>query len=427
MFKDKLKELRKQKNLTQDELAKELYVTRSAVAKWEQGRGLPEEETLKRLCEYFQVSESELLSKEEPIKIINRMNKKRRNYIVTIISLILIFAVSDVSIVWYVNDKNNRYNVKKNQFYNQKTLSKYGLSNLKRVITDGTDTYLTVIDYDDNTYYCNVESVEVATQYAEYVFSYLQNSLDISFVGYEFAPMFEGLNKQIRKEYVRKSSNIKDYLTEYKDSSNESEFEHYYCFNYVTLKNSKHVEKEKMIFNCISITYTSPNFYIQSGLIINDKTIYFNFIISITTVGESYWDYYFFEDYYDLEKIAVNQDNFDDYFVICNTLFSKDDPKRKYNFWINQKSFYEHLTEYLNSNLDLVCEEYFLICDFSVLITTGTENKTTKEITFKQHEPSSFDIYFEEVDYMTNPTTGKTEVSYDVKVNPGFIYKLVKK
>lgn len=180
-----------------------------------------------------------------------------------------------------------------------------------------------------------------------------------------------------------------------------------------------------MIFNHISITYTTPNFYTQSGLIINDKTIYFNFIISITTVGESYWDYYFFEDYYDLEKIAVNQDNFDDYFVICNTLFSKDDQKRKYNFWINQKSFYEHLTEYLNSNC--VCEDYFLICDFSVLITTGKENKTTKEITFKQNEPSSFDIYFEEVDYMTNPTTGKTEVLYDVKVNPGFIYKLVKK
>ena len=64
MFKDKLKELRKHRNLTQEELAKELYVTRSAVAKWEQGRGLPEEETLHRLCDLFQITENELMAKE---------------------------------------------------------------------------------------------------------------------------------------------------------------------------------------------------------------------------------------------------------------------------------------------------------------------------------------------------------------------------
>jgi transcriptional regulator with XRE-family HTH domain len=36
-FNDKLQQLRKQKNLTQEELAAELYVSRTAVSKWESG------------------------------------------------------------------------------------------------------------------------------------------------------------------------------------------------------------------------------------------------------------------------------------------------------------------------------------------------------------------------------------------------------
>ena len=41
MFKDKLKELRQSKNITQATLADKIYVSRSAVAKWEQVGGLP--------------------------------------------------------------------------------------------------------------------------------------------------------------------------------------------------------------------------------------------------------------------------------------------------------------------------------------------------------------------------------------------------
>ena len=46
MFQDKLKKLRMQANLTQAELAKHIFVSRSAVAKWEQGRGLPTVDSL---------------------------------------------------------------------------------------------------------------------------------------------------------------------------------------------------------------------------------------------------------------------------------------------------------------------------------------------------------------------------------------------
>lgn len=99
MFKDKLKELRKHRNLTQEELAKELYVTRSAVAKWEQGRGLPEEETLHRLCVLFQITENELMTKVEPIQMIEKMDNNRKKYMGVILSLIMVFVIGAVSAI----------------------------------------------------------------------------------------------------------------------------------------------------------------------------------------------------------------------------------------------------------------------------------------------------------------------------------------
>ena len=65
----KLQELRKRKGITQEELAKALYVSRTAVSKWESGRGYPSIESLKALAEYFGVSVDELLSGEELLSV----------------------------------------------------------------------------------------------------------------------------------------------------------------------------------------------------------------------------------------------------------------------------------------------------------------------------------------------------------------------
>ena len=53
MFKDELKRLRLENNLTQEELAEKLYVSRSAVAKWDQGRDIPREDTLTDIASFL--------------------------------------------------------------------------------------------------------------------------------------------------------------------------------------------------------------------------------------------------------------------------------------------------------------------------------------------------------------------------------------
>lgn len=68
-FNEKLQELRKSKNLTQEELAEALYVSRTAISKWESGRGYPSIDSLKMISKYFSVSIDELLSSNEILNI----------------------------------------------------------------------------------------------------------------------------------------------------------------------------------------------------------------------------------------------------------------------------------------------------------------------------------------------------------------------
>ena len=60
-FNEKLQQLRKNKGITQEELAQAIYVTRAAVNKWERGLGISSKESLKLLCEFFNVKPEEFI------------------------------------------------------------------------------------------------------------------------------------------------------------------------------------------------------------------------------------------------------------------------------------------------------------------------------------------------------------------------------
>ena len=64
-FNEKLQELRKSRGLTQEELAEALFVSRTAVSKWESGRGYPSIDSLKEISRYFSVTIDELICPEE--------------------------------------------------------------------------------------------------------------------------------------------------------------------------------------------------------------------------------------------------------------------------------------------------------------------------------------------------------------------------
>ena len=79
-FNEKLQALRKEKGLTQQELADALFVSRTAISKWESGRGYPGIDSLKAIAAYFSVTVDMLLSTDEALRLAEedkRMQGKR--------------------------------------------------------------------------------------------------------------------------------------------------------------------------------------------------------------------------------------------------------------------------------------------------------------------------------------------------------------
>lgn len=102
-------ELRKEKNMTQVDLANKLGITDRAVSKWENGRGMPDLSLLLPLCDTLNISVNELLSGErlnqydyqEKLEenIINTIDysdkkiKKNKKIFTVVLSVILIFVL----------------------------------------------------------------------------------------------------------------------------------------------------------------------------------------------------------------------------------------------------------------------------------------------------------------------------------------------
>lgn len=79
-FNEKIQELRKQKGLTQEDLAEYLYVSRTAVSKWESGRGYPNIDSLKAIAKFFDVTIDELLSGDELLTIAEEDTRQKEKH-----------------------------------------------------------------------------------------------------------------------------------------------------------------------------------------------------------------------------------------------------------------------------------------------------------------------------------------------------------
>ena len=95
-FNEKIQELRKKKGLTQEELAEVLFVSRTAISKWESGRGYPNIDSLKAIAKFFGVTIDQLLSGDELLTIAEEDTRKIENHLRD-----LVFGLLDCSIVMF--------------------------------------------------------------------------------------------------------------------------------------------------------------------------------------------------------------------------------------------------------------------------------------------------------------------------------------
>lgn len=103
-FHEKLQELRKNRGLTQEELAEALYVSRTAISKWESGRGYPSIDSLKEISNYFSVTIDDLLSGEKVLSIAEKENKSNiRSMCDLLFGIVDIFSFILIVLPFYPN------------------------------------------------------------------------------------------------------------------------------------------------------------------------------------------------------------------------------------------------------------------------------------------------------------------------------------
>ena len=102
---EKLREIRIQNNMSQEQLAEKLHVTRQTVSKWEQGINQPDIYTLKQYSQLFGVSLDELVGDAKQVKCPAEKRRVASKIIFLISTLLYIFCVILVFVLWrFVQD-----------------------------------------------------------------------------------------------------------------------------------------------------------------------------------------------------------------------------------------------------------------------------------------------------------------------------------
>jgi len=105
---EKLQQLRKQNNWTQEQLAEQLYVSRTAVSKWESGKGYPSIDSLKNISALFKISIDDLLSGDELVQLATNENKENvENITGMIYGLLDLAAIAFIFLPFYGNPEGD--------------------------------------------------------------------------------------------------------------------------------------------------------------------------------------------------------------------------------------------------------------------------------------------------------------------------------
>ena len=322
MFKDKIKELRIANHLTQEQLAEKLFVSRSAVAKWEQGRGIPKYDTVKDIATLFSVPIETFYEQDaaqEVIQVIEKDNKKKTIILFSIIAALLISLTS--SLIYAFSKKEFKPYSEYNTFVETSTLKKLSLQNMKGV---DNNNYSRVNYCSENLidYYSRVSNFNDFIDYSNYILSFLLSSPYISYVGYNSNVIADHSVLLYDEIYLSTSSELQKYMYSgmfdsfYGNKETNMNFE--YQFYFLSKLPSSFKERDSIKVSRINLSWFTYNAYTGQLFASEYETDsdYFigeyNFKLSITK--ECYGTYYFFDDYFETKTVTINKDNFDDYF-----------------------------------------------------------------------------------------------------------------
>ena len=229
-----IKELRKEKNLTQEQLADELHVHRTTVVKWESGSSLPLNDTLVMLSKYFNVSVDELLAGERitpetSIEVKNRvtlaiLNDRRKGMRMAIYFMITTIVLFISFLIYYFFTTYNSIHVYKlgGDTKNVITIDNlliitndkiyFKIGNIRNIINERLN-FDSVILYYDNDYETKVlfsgDSDELLVEYRDNIEIFknkkLKNSYDNMYLLVKYDDKEEIIKLKVVKDFENKS------------------------------------------------------------------------------------------------------------------------------------------------------------------------------------------------------------------------------
>lgn len=92
---EKIKEIRKNQNLTQEQFAEKIFVSRNTVAKWESNRGCPDIQNLITISDVYEISLDDLMKNDQKLKnkiILDSASKKWHILVILYLIAIIIYV-----------------------------------------------------------------------------------------------------------------------------------------------------------------------------------------------------------------------------------------------------------------------------------------------------------------------------------------------
>lgn len=307
MFKNKLKELREKNNISQYQLAEKIFVSRSAIAKWENGLGMPSSDSIDMLCNFFNVSKDELLCDDDPTIVINNVEKKSKKLITILLVILSIFLVYNCAnaIATLIQIKaEEEYKIYRNTFYSEKYLAEANLEGLEMINGYNQEMY-----GKDGIFKAKLYSQESFDYYANYVYETLKYSTSISYLssGYTLNDYDETSYSNYKDHYLMISENIFDHVDRISDHHPTM-----YSFYYITELDKDRNEKDSVDVNYVSLEYEKEinQFEMEIKRINSKEENHFNSKV------------YLANEYFDIKKIRINASNFYDYFTVASSINS---------------------------------------------------------------------------------------------------------
>ena len=348
-FSEILRELRIKENLSQEALGNIVHVSRSAIAKYENGLGLPSEEVIEALCKYFKVDKDYLFPREDVEHLIVDKNKKIKFLKVFIMTLIiLIFLFLCYTIYYFVNEaiinkKDLEEKIAEVEKYQDITSYDITLKNMQF-----EDTVYARVNYNFSNNMFIVDKgakVTVTCRINKKLFDNKYGRIDIKFLGDETE----------RIAYVEQVNNVGTY-------PNDTE-EFYDVIFYSFLVKEQSSSKECLQIEYIKFEYEKP--YLDEKNLLNYEICeiisYFDLENDNNKIDYFMYNYaykemkiYFYNDY--IASISFSD------FLFVNSVINETNTTN-----------YKYLYEKLNDHLLFLKEEYGL--EFSSDFKFATDNE----------------------------------------------------